>query len=228
MKKFRLIFDKNTEIDWLNEIAARGWNLKSFAFGLYSFEPCTPGEFVYEADLKDKGFYISPEYRSILESQQIELIPTGGFWFLVRRKKSLGPLQLYTDLDSRIAQYQRIGRMFKICALAELIMSLVEFWAYTETASFLVLFAAILLALLGAVLLQAIYGVNQQIAAMEERCDAQSPLLFNVWGLFMMACGFMIRDVIPHWVFFIVMISGFGFVLYGTFQTIRIRKQSAL
>lgn len=226
MKKFRLIFDKNKEIDWLNAMADQGWNLSRFDFGLYRFKPCLPGEFVYETDLKDRTLSISPEYRSILESQQLELIPSGSFWFLVRRKKSLGPLELYTDLDSRIAQYHRIGRLFKLCTLVELGVSLAELWGFCQTKSLILLFFALLLALFGAVLLQAIASINQEIARMESRIDDQSPLLFDMWGLFVMVCAFMVRSIVPLWIFALLIATGSGFILYGLMKMIQIRKQS--
>lgn len=44
MKQFRLMFDKDREIEYLNEMCAKGWALKRFKYGLYTFEPCKPGE----------------------------------------------------------------------------------------------------------------------------------------------------------------------------------------
>ncbi|WP_369599201.1 DUF2812 domain-containing protein, partial [Faecalibaculum rodentium] len=36
MKKFKLCFDKNKEMDWLNEMSRQGWNLTKFGYGLYT------------------------------------------------------------------------------------------------------------------------------------------------------------------------------------------------
>lgn len=109
MKKYRLLWDKTEEMNWLNDLAKQGWNLTSFGLGLYSFERCQPGEYVYEADLKDKGIRISRAYREILESQNIEIIPTVGYWFLVRRKAALGPLELYSDTPARSVSTDAYG-----------------------------------------------------------------------------------------------------------------------
>ena len=44
MIRFRLYYDKDRETEWLNEMAADGWALKSFFAGFYKFEPCEKGE----------------------------------------------------------------------------------------------------------------------------------------------------------------------------------------
>ena len=46
MIRFRLYYDKDKETEWLNEMAADGWALKSFFAGFYKFEPCEKGEYI--------------------------------------------------------------------------------------------------------------------------------------------------------------------------------------
>ena len=47
MKKFKLCFDKNREMDWLNEMARQGWNLTKFGYGLYRSEERRVGKECY-------------------------------------------------------------------------------------------------------------------------------------------------------------------------------------
>ncbi len=218
MKKFKLIFDKNAEIPWLNRMAEEGWNLKKFGYGLYEFEPCAPGEFVYETDLKDRLTHVSSEYRNILESQGIELIPSGGFWFMVRRRKADGPLELYTDYESRLAQYKRIRRMFKGGTLIELIVALAEAWGFAETGSWFLLAVAGLLSILGLVLMNEVRRLNTEIAAMENRPDEQTSRMTVGFGMFVMACGFLIRESIPHPAYIVLMLVGIAIALYGVYK----------
>lgn len=130
MRKFKLMFDKDKEIEWLDEMCRKGWALKRFKYGLYTFEPCVPGEYVFDTDLNDKGLYISRSYRNLLEEMDIEFLCSSGFWFLVRRKANLGPLELYTDYESKIAQYRRIRNMFKAVAVLELLVMYMELGVY--------------------------------------------------------------------------------------------------
>lgn len=88
MKQFRLMFDKDREIEYLNEMCAKGWALKRFKYGLYTFEPCKPGEWQFDCDLNDRGFGVSREYRQILKDMDIEFLCTSGFWFWCAEKAS--------------------------------------------------------------------------------------------------------------------------------------------
>ena len=51
MVKFRLYYDKDKEQDWLMEMVNRGWAVKKFFLGFYTFEPCEPGEYIYQIKL---------------------------------------------------------------------------------------------------------------------------------------------------------------------------------
>lgn len=176
MKKYRLLWDKTEEMNWLNDLAKQGWNLTSFGLGLYSFERCQPGEYVYEADLKDKGIRISRAYREILESQNIEIIPTVGYWFLVRRKAALGPLELYSDTPSQISQYRRIRRMFGAVAALELLFSAFVLLCRHPCQPCMDGTGGFVLALLGIVLLNAFCQTDRKIRSLEDAPQSADPV----------------------------------------------------
>lgn len=234
MKKFKLCFDKNKEMDWLNEMSRQGWNLTKFGYGLYTFEPCTPGEYVYDCDLKDKGFSISPDYRSILESQNIQIIPSGGFWFLVRRKASDGPLQLYTDDQSRLEQYKKIRRMFKVTAIAELMILMFLTWDIAvmildrEPLIWTVMFLCTLLVGAAALtLMNAVFQTSREIAKIQGKSEESYPC--GQWvvaaGMLCMGISLLLKDYAPESV--CEMIAGFalGLELVGAL-TLAFRKFS--
>ena len=217
MKKFKLCFDKNSEMEWLNEMARQGWNLVKFGYGLYSFEPCQPGEFVYDCDLKDRGFSISPEYRDILESQNIQLIPSGGFWFLVRRRAVDGPLQLYTDDESRLEQYKKIRRMFKATAVSELLVLMFMTWEITDMAPAgePLLWAGMLTAtlLVGAAaltLMNAVRQTNMKIAEIQGKraADNRCGTWVVAFGMLCMGISLLLKDYAPENI--CEMIAGFA------------------
>ncbi len=222
MKKYRLLWDKTEEMNWLNDLAKQGWNLTSFGLGLYSFERCQPGEYVYEADLKDKGIRISSAYREILESQNIEIIPTVGYWFLVRRKAALGPLELYSDTPSQISQYRRIRRMFGAVAALELLFSAFVLCAAIRANHAWMVLEAFVLALLGIVLLNAFCQTDRKIRSLEDAPQSADPVrkLLAAGGV-LLGCSVLLRPVLPVCLLwpmaFLGMILG-GFGLYVTWK----------
>ncbi len=229
MKKFKLCFDKNREMDWLNEMARQGWNLTKFGYGLYTFEPCTTGEYVYNCDLKDRAFSISPDYLSILESQNIQVIPSGGFWFLVRRKASDGPLQLYTDTESRLEQYRKIRRMFRATAIAELMILMFLTWDIAvmvpdnEPLIWTVMFlCALLVGAAALTLMNAVYQTSREIAKIQGKNEESHKC--GQWlvagGMLCMGLSILLRDCVPETVS--EMVAGFalGLELVGALNLV--------
>ena len=77
MTKFRLYFDKDKETTWINEMAAKGYALKGFFAGFYSFEKCEPGEYVYQIDFGSKMYSVSDDYREFMAENNIEIVCLG-------------------------------------------------------------------------------------------------------------------------------------------------------
>ncbi|MDE5824818.1 MAG: DUF2812 domain-containing protein, partial [Lachnospiraceae bacterium] len=63
MIKFRFYLDKDAETEWLNQMSADGWAMKSFFAGFFRFEKCEKGEYVYQVDFGDRLFSVSSDYR---------------------------------------------------------------------------------------------------------------------------------------------------------------------
>ena len=106
MIRFRLYYDKDKETEWLNEMAADGWALKSFFAGFYKFEPCEKGEYIYQIDLGDELYSVSDEYRELMGELGVEIVVLWGFWIILRKRAEDGPFELYTDVDSKIEHYR--------------------------------------------------------------------------------------------------------------------------
>lgn len=121
MRKFKLYFDKDKETDWLNEMAAQGWAMTGFFAGLYTFDKCEPGQYVYQVDFSDRFGHVSESYRELMKDMEIEILQCWGYWVLLRREASAGPFELYTDVDSQIEHYKKILRMFKAVTILEML-----------------------------------------------------------------------------------------------------------
>lgn len=121
MRRFRLYFDKDKEIAWLNEMAAQGWAMTGFFAGVYTFEKCEPGQYVYQVDFGDHFGHVSENYRELMKDMNIEILQCWGYWILLRKEAAAGAFELYTDVDSQIEHYKKILRMFKAVTILEML-----------------------------------------------------------------------------------------------------------
>ena len=111
---FKYIVDFEWEENWLNEMAAQGWMLKTFFMGMYEFCQGEPGEYIYRLELLPhrSGSLESRKYFSFLEETGIEIVSTWHYWVYYRRKANEGPFDIYSDIDSRIQHHRRVYRFF--------------------------------------------------------------------------------------------------------------------
>lgn len=126
MIRFRLYYNKDTETEWLNKMAADGWALTGFFAGFYRFEECEKGEYTYQVDLGEQLFSVSSEYRELMEELGVEIVTLWGCWIILRKRTADGPFELYTDVESQIEHYTKILRMFKVVCILEIICMLIE------------------------------------------------------------------------------------------------------
>ena len=124
MTKYRWIWvwDFEKEERWLNEMAMSGWALVEVGWCRYTFERCEPGEYVIRLEMHPS----EPGYREFMEETGAEYISRMFGWVYWRRKAEMGPFDLFSDIDSRIAHLDNIGRMLKIIGFANLVMGCVN------------------------------------------------------------------------------------------------------
>ena len=224
MKKFKLYFDKDEEVKWLNEMTEQGWECTDFKGGFYSFKPCLPGEWLYEADLNDHGFILSKEYRELLKDNKINVICTWGFWFLAKRKAQYGPFQLYTDLESKILQYKKIRNMFLGAGLLELICFYAEMFAFQEMKQwYFFVFSALLLGLFY-VLWKAGLNMKNKIAALEGKEVTDPSSIHCLMGEVLVTCiAMLLRNYIPHLLYLFILVAC---IVVEIGLTIKIKKEN--
>ncbi|MCL2137225.1 MAG: DUF2812 domain-containing protein [Coriobacteriia bacterium] len=114
VKQWKLFLDFEKEEDWLNNQAARGLAMKHYTFRRYTFEECEPGEYIYRIELLKDSVTSSDnaKYLQFVEESGVEHVDSYLNWAYFRKAAAEGPFDLYTDLESRIAHYQRIIRLF--------------------------------------------------------------------------------------------------------------------
>ena len=105
MIKFKLYLDKDAETNWLNEMSEKGWALKSFFAGFYTFEECEAGKYTYQIDFGEKFFKVRDEYREFMKEAGIEIVQTWGWWVILLRRENLNYILMWNQALSIIPGY---------------------------------------------------------------------------------------------------------------------------
>lgn len=233
MIKFRLYFDKDKETKWLNEMAAHGYAMKGFFLGVYTFEECVPGEWLYQIDIKDGLFPLSENYREFMEEAGVEIVCCWGFWVILRRKAAEGPFELYTDVESTIGHYTKIRKMFKVGMIIELICMMVELIGgiYGSAAAWA---GACLIAVFVLVFARQVIHINDILAELKSRIGEQEHCGFRgrkpsgllVAGLLLNSCALMLEPATPFFKAAKGFVTGAAVVLMlaGLYLTVRYRE----
>ena len=163
MLKFRLYYDKDAEEDWLRVMSLNGWAFKKFFLGVYTFEPCIPGEYNYQIDLLDNWKGYKDDYESFMEDAGVAVVGQWWRWVYLQKKTADGPFEMYTDAESRINQYSKIKRFFIIFLTIEILCFFMELMATIETGKFIFGMFTVLIGVISLVLLKVILKCHHKI-----------------------------------------------------------------
>jgi hypothetical protein len=131
--QWKVFFDYEKEEAWLNERAAKGFAMTHYTLFRYTFEDCTPGEYLYRIELL-KTRAASPEsikYIQFMEDSGAEHIASWLSWVYFRKKSDDGSFKLFSDLSTRIIHYQRLVRVWLFVGaliLVQLANILIQFY----------------------------------------------------------------------------------------------------
>jgi len=166
MKKFRLYYDKDKEEAFLNDMSAKGYAMKRFFLGLYTFEKCQLGEYTYRVDLiSDKTVEQRNELYDLIRDSGGELVQTWGIWAIFRKK---GSFELYTDPESQIKQFRRIRTIFVRVAIVEFLLSIPQWYNAIQTKEPMLLLMSMLLTLIAFVFLKQARTCTKKITELEK------------------------------------------------------------
>lgn len=120
--RWNWVWNFDREEQWLNEMAMSGWVLCEVGFCRFVFERCEPGEYTIREELHpdDDG------YVDFMEETGAEYIGRVMAWMYFRKKSETGTFDLFSDIDSRIAHLDRIGRMLTAVGAANLVIGIVN------------------------------------------------------------------------------------------------------
>ncbi len=118
--KLFFVWDFEKEEQWLNEMAAQGWALCGVGFCRYEFERREPDAYIIRMQMGKNG----SDYISFMEETGAEYVGRMVNWLYFRKDASLGPFDLFSDIDSRIAHLKRIGFMLMMIGIGNLMIGI--------------------------------------------------------------------------------------------------------
>ena len=114
------VWEFEKEERWLNEMAQEGWALKKASFCTYVFEKTEPGEYIIRVETLDN----SPDFDHVMEELGAESVGCCFRWGYYRRKAELGEFNMFSDIDSRIAHLDKIGKMLFLLCMANIVIGI--------------------------------------------------------------------------------------------------------
>ena len=108
--KYFWAWEYEKEIQWINDMAAKGFGLCHVGLCTYWFDDCEPGEYIYELELAEHSpsSVAGREYLNFLSECGTEYVSNWLRWIYLRRKAADGPFNLHNDLDSKLAHLRRV------------------------------------------------------------------------------------------------------------------------
>ena len=95
---------------WLGQMSQQGWHLASAGWpARYTFIQGKPADLVYRLDWQEASRKEQPNYRQLFADAGWEHAGSHAGWQIFRRPAAEGPAsQIFTDVDSKVAKYERM------------------------------------------------------------------------------------------------------------------------
>jgi len=173
MIRWKFTFDKDAEQDWLNDYARQGWAMTRFFAGKVTFEPCQPGEYIYQIDLvPGKGLRADKyeDYVIFMNEMGVEVLQRWGRWVYLRKRAEDGPFEVYTDAASKIGLYRSMRAMFAWVLVLECLCSASAWNMLAQTPESMFARAAVgFYIVITAVMLRAVWRCSGKIRELERQ-----------------------------------------------------------
>ena len=118
VRKWFWAWDFEKEEQWLNMMAQSGWVLDGIGFCTYHFIACEPGEYTVRLEMHNHD----PEYLDFMAETEAEYVGRMTQWIYFRKKAVHGAFDIFSDLDSKIAHLDKIGKMLLLVGIANLLI----------------------------------------------------------------------------------------------------------
>ena len=137
--KVFFMWEADREEKWLNEMSAKGLQLCDVGYCRYTFEEGQPGEYIYRLELLD-GMATEEKrknYIHFVEDTGAEQCGQLFRWVYFRKKADGQGFDLFSDIDSRITQLNRICLVVGILSIVNLLNGInnLRFWFFYSDVS---------------------------------------------------------------------------------------------
>lgn len=119
--KWWWVWDFEEEEQWLNNMAMEGWVLDGVGFCTYHFVWCEPG--TYTIRLEMRGY--DNEYMEFMKEMNTEYVGRMAQWIFFRRRSEYGEFDIFSDIDSRIAHFDKIGKLLLYIGILNMVFGFV-------------------------------------------------------------------------------------------------------
>ena len=97
---------------WLRSMSQKGWHLSSVSVGLpgiYRFRAGEPQDYVYRLDYQTHKKEAQQDYLQLFSDAGWEHLGEMSGWHYFRKEAKEGEsLEIYTDVESKVAKYKRV------------------------------------------------------------------------------------------------------------------------
>lgn len=122
VKKWIWVWEFDKEERWLNTMAQQGWVLDGLGFCRYEFVRCQPGEYTVRLEMRDHD----EGYLSFMADTGAEYVGRMMKWIYFRKKTELGPFDIFSDAESRVAHLDKMCRLLRGVGIANLLLGIVN------------------------------------------------------------------------------------------------------
>lgn len=154
IRKWVWVWDFEKEEQWLNAMAQSGWLLDGVGWCTYHFVRCDPDTYSVRLEMHPHD----EEYIRFMEETGAEYVGRMMMWIYFRKEVRRGGFDIFSDIDSRIAHLDRIGKMLTAVGGANLLIGLVNSFNPTHAGWINLLCATVLMYALGR-----IHGKKEQL-----------------------------------------------------------------
>ena len=116
IRKWFWVWDFEKEEQWLNAMANSGWLLDGVGWCTYHFVACEPGAYTVRLEMRS----YDEAYIAFMQETGAEYVGRVLQWVYFRKKAECGEFNLFSDLDSKIAQLNKIGKCLAAIGFANL------------------------------------------------------------------------------------------------------------
>lgn len=109
--RFFNIADYDKEEQWLNDMAAAGWNFVRVQGGVrFTFKRGVPGEYIYKLDMVERNASdeVKESYYNFLTECNIRVVGDYNDWIYLQRRASDGPFDVKDEAYTKLRRLNKV------------------------------------------------------------------------------------------------------------------------